>query len=351
MNEPVNESGTEFNNDALSNLTPVESNEQPAPEFADRLRRRVQAIEARAERTRADRWHLAQLNLGVFKAPLDSAEMQPFAEALDRINAIAEDSPGFIWRLTDEDGGSSSNVDVPGATDPLLASNLSVWTSLESLWDFMYRTDHASYLRRRTEWFQLDDEAMTVAWWIPAGTLPTLADAVQRLDHLRHHGPSDRGFPLGRRIPQPPTTQEPNMSAESTDSTTGLSTVIPYLTVGDSRAALAFYAEVFGAQARGQVFEMDDGSIGHAEMVIDGQVFYMADQFPSMGLRSPVEVGSNSVSLVLVVDDCDAVYEHALAAGATGERPPTNQHGFRSAWIVDPWGHRWSPTSAVKSGA
>ena len=126
------------------------------------------------------------------------------------------------------------------------------------------------------------------------------------------------------------------------------STVIPYLTVGDGRAALAFYAEVFDAEPQGEMFEMDDGRLGHAEFVIDGQVFYLADAFPEMNLVSPAEAGSNSVSMVLAVDDCDAVYEHAVAAGATGERPPSNQHGFRIAWFVDPWGHRWSPTSVEK---
>jgi PhnB protein len=124
--------------------------------------------------------------------------------------------------------------------------------------------------------------------------------------------------------------------------------LIPYLTVGDTRAALLFYAEVFGAEPSGELFEMDDGRIGHAEMTIASQVFYMADEFSEMNLASPQNQGSNSVSIVINVDDCDAVYAHALAAGATGERPPSNQHGHRSGWFVDPWGHRWSPTSAVR---
>ena len=72
----------------------------------------------------------------------------------------------------------------------------------------MYETDHAAYLRRRAEWFQRPGEAITVAWWIPAGTIPTLDDAVRRLNHLREHGPSDEGFPLTRRIPPPPDPEE-----------------------------------------------------------------------------------------------------------------------------------------------
>ena len=188
--------------DPFDTLMPHPIDEPPPPELADRVR---EAIDRVASSGGVPMWHLAQLNLGVFNAPLDAPEMQPFAEALDRVNAIADRSPGFIWRLTDEDGGPSSNVAVPGADSPLLASNLSVWTDLESLRAFMYRTDHAAYLRRRQEWFQHVDEPMTVAWWIPAGTVPTLVDALRRLDHLREHGPSDVGFPLRRLVPPPPT--------------------------------------------------------------------------------------------------------------------------------------------------
>jgi len=82
-------------------------------------------------------YHLAQLNLGLFRAPLDSQEMVEFTAALDPVNAIAEATPGFIWRLKDEGGASSSFVDVPGADDPLWAPNMSVWQDLESLKHFM----------------------------------------------------------------------------------------------------------------------------------------------------------------------------------------------------------------------
>jgi len=121
--------------------------------------------------------------------------------------------------------------------------------------------------------------------------------------------------------------------------------LIPYLTVGDTRAALKFYAEALGAVPQGDVFEMEDGKIGHAEMTIGDHKFYLADEFDSMNLVSPATAGSNSVSLVVVVDDCDAAYEQALAAGGTADRPPEDAHGHRIAWFIDPWGHRWSPTS------
>ena len=117
---------------------------------------------------------------------------------------------------------------------------------------------------------------------------------------------------------------------------------IPYLTVGDSRAALEFYAEVFDAQQRGEPFEMDDGRIGHVEMAVNDQLLYMADEFPELNLFEPKTQGSSSVGIVINVADCDETYAAALAAGGTGDRPPANQHGFRIAWFVDPWGHRWS---------
>ena len=325
--------------DPLRDLNPASVTDAPGADFVERLRARVEAIEDRPTR-RTGGWHLAQLNLGVFKAPLDAPEMAPFAAALDRINAIADESPGFVWRLKDDDGGPSSFVDVPGSDDPLLASNLSVWTDYESLREFMFRTDHASYLRRRSEWFEREATPMVVGWWIPAGTTPTLAEALDRLERLRRDGPSPEAFPLSRTIPDPPTT--------TTEEAPAMGQVfIPYLTVGDSRAALQFYAEVFGAERSGELFEMDDGRIGHAEMTIGDQVFYLADEFAEMNLHAPATQGSNSVSLVIHVDDCDSTYEHAVLAGATGERPPADQHGFRSGWFVDPWGHRWSPTSAA----
>ena len=272
--------------DPLRDLNPPNVDDAPSADFVERLRSRVDAIEARGDRLGRRRWHLAQLNLGVFKAPLDAPEMTPFAAALDRINAIADESPGFVWRMKDEDGGPSSNVEVPGADDPLLASNLSVWADYESLREFMYRTDHAAYLRRRTEWFEREAIPMTVGWWVPAGTVPTLEEALDRLERLRRDGPTGDAFPLTRTIPDPPA--EPNPPTDNPPTSQEAPAMgqvfIPYLTVGDSRAALQFYAEVFGAERTGELFEMDDGRIGHAEMTIGDQLIYLADEFAEMNL-------------------------------------------------------------------
>ena len=325
--------------EALENLKPQRA-EAPDQAFAARLRDRVVRIEDRIDSPSRARsgWHLAQLNIGLFKMALDAPEMAEFVNGLDRINAIAEDSPGFVWRLTDEEGASSSYVDVPGTTDPLIAPNLSVWTGVEALREFMYKTDHVNYLRRRADWFQSQDEAFAVLWWIPAGTIPTLDEAVRRLNVLREHGPTEEGWTFREAFPEP--SQQPK--GEQMDNQQVL---IPYLTVGDTRAALSFYVEVFGAEQTGELFEMPDGRIGHAEMTIGSAVFYLADDFPEMQLVHPAAHGAGrSMSLVINVESCDAVYEHGIAAGATEERPPQDQHGQRSAWFVDPWGHRWCPT-------
>ncbi|MFK8024942.1 MAG: DUF3291 domain-containing protein [Ilumatobacter sp.] len=147
--------------------------------------------------------HLAQLNLGLFRAPLDSDEMREFRLALEPVNAIAEATPGFVWRLQDDSGGSSSNVAVPGLDSELWAPNMSVWESFEALQHFMYKSGHSSYLRRRSEWFERPDGLINVLWWIPAGEIPTLEDAVRRLRHLEAHGPSQEGWDLRRRLDPP----------------------------------------------------------------------------------------------------------------------------------------------------
>lgn len=149
------------------------------------------------------RHQLAQLNLGLFRAPLDNTEMAEFRAALGPINALAEATPGFVWRLTDDTGGSSSTVDVPGLDDPLWAPNMSVWESLDALKHFMYKSGHASYLRRRTEWFERPGRLINVLWWIPVGEIPTLPDAMRRLDHLEVNGPSHQGFGLTAPLDPP----------------------------------------------------------------------------------------------------------------------------------------------------
>jgi hypothetical protein len=147
--------------------------------------------------------HLAQINVGTLHRPLDAPETAEFVAALEPINALAEAAPGFVWRLTDDDGGSSSYVAVPGADDPLLIVNFSVWADVATLKAFMYDTDHVSYLRRRGEWFARVAEVTACCWWIPAGTTPDVADGYRRLLHLREHGSSPEAWTLARPVDPP----------------------------------------------------------------------------------------------------------------------------------------------------
>ena len=147
--------------------------------------------------------HLAQLNLGQLKHPLDSPDMTEFVAALGPINEIAETTPGFVWRLTDESGASSSYVSIPGVDDPLTAVNYSIWDDIESLKHFMFKSGHATYLRRRRDWFEPTDVEMTVCWWIEAGTVPLLGEAHDRLVEFRDAGRTERGWPMNNPWPRP----------------------------------------------------------------------------------------------------------------------------------------------------
>ena len=148
-------------------------------------------------------FHLAQYNVGRIHQPLEDPSMTEFVSALEPINAIAESSPGFVWRLQGEDGESSSYVELPGNDDPLLIINYSIWEDVDSLKHFISRSGHSAYLRRRREWFRRADEETSVAWWIPAGSVPTVSEAHDRLVHLREHGPTEKAFTLAEPWPRP----------------------------------------------------------------------------------------------------------------------------------------------------
>ena len=139
-------------------------------------------------------FHLAQLNIGRLAAPLDSAQLADFVAALDPVNAVAESAPGFVWRLKDD--GSNNATSYVIYDDPMLIVNMSVWADHQSLWDFVYDDAHRTFLRRRREFFDRLTEAFTVLWWIPAGHVPTVEEARERLEHLREHGPTEHAFGL-----------------------------------------------------------------------------------------------------------------------------------------------------------
>jgi Domain of unknown function (DUF3291) len=136
--------------------------------------------------------HLAQLNIARLRAPIDSPEVADFVALLPEVNGLAERSPGYVWRLQDESGDATALRPF----EPDVIVNLTVWQSVESLRGFVYRTAHLEPMRRRRDWFVPADEAYLVLWWIPAGVLPTIAEAAERLDLLRRKGPSPEAFTL-----------------------------------------------------------------------------------------------------------------------------------------------------------
>ena len=147
-----------------------------------------------------NKWHIAQLNVGRAVAPPGSPELAEFMAALDRINALAESSPGFVWRLQSASGNAT---DILVSDDPRSLVNMSVWSSVESLFGFVYRTGHTDFLKRRREWFEKPMEAHQVLWWVPAGHIPTIEEALERLAHLRREGPTARAFTFSQRHPAP----------------------------------------------------------------------------------------------------------------------------------------------------
>jgi heme-degrading monooxygenase HmoA len=144
--------------------------------------------------------HLAQVNIALPRAPLDGPELADFMALLDPVNRLADGSPGFVWRLQTESGNAT---EIRPFDDDRLIVNLTVWESLEALRNFVYASRHLDVLRRRREWFHRLAEAYQTMWWLPAGTLPTVAEAKDRLAHLRRHGPSPDAFTFRDPFPPP----------------------------------------------------------------------------------------------------------------------------------------------------
>jgi hypothetical protein len=145
--------------------------------------------------------HLAELNIARLRHPLDHTATSEFVAVLGVINQLAELSPGFVWRLQDESGRSSSYVQA--SSDPLVIVNLTVWTDVESLQHFTYKSGHGAYFRRRREWFEPLEQPNMVCWWIADGETPTLDDAMRRLELLRTRGPGDDAFAFSAPRPAP----------------------------------------------------------------------------------------------------------------------------------------------------
>ena len=155
-------------------------------------------------------YHLAQVNIAVPRAPLDSPVMAEFMAALGPVNALADASPGFIWRLQTP-AGNATDLRL---SDERMMVNLSVWRSVEELAAYVYRSDHTAYMRRRRGWFEHVDLYMAL-WWVPAGHEPTVAQAEERLEHLRAHGPTPHAFTF--RVPFPSEEGSTALAAREDD--------------------------------------------------------------------------------------------------------------------------------------
>jgi hypothetical protein len=134
---------------------------------------------------------LAQFNIARIRYPLDDPRMAEFVDNVERVNGLAEQIEGFVWRLQDE-SGHAMGMTVYG--DPRLLPNLTVWDNVQALERFVWRTLHRRFYERRAEWFVPVEGPPLALWWIPAGYRPPLAEGVERLDHLKAHGPSDHAF-------------------------------------------------------------------------------------------------------------------------------------------------------------
>ena len=136
-------------------------------------------------------WHLAQLNIAMGLYPIDDPRMGDFVAQLDAINALADGSPGFVWRLQ-SDSGNATDIDV--GDDPKLLVNMSVWTDVEALKGFAYRSAHAGVVAERRRWFERPTQAYQVLWWVPAGHVPSVEEGMARLARLRADGPGQEAF-------------------------------------------------------------------------------------------------------------------------------------------------------------
>lgn len=150
-------------------------------------------------------YELAQLNIALMKERLASPRMADFVANLDRINALAESSPGFVWRLQMEEGDATALRSL--GEDTLV--NASVWRDVESLTKYVYGSAHVEIMRRRKEWFEGMREAYVVLWWVPRGHRPNVSEAIAKLELLRAKGPTKDAFTF-RHAFLPPDAAQPS---------------------------------------------------------------------------------------------------------------------------------------------
>ena len=145
-------------------------------------------------------YHLAQVNIARMLAPLNDPLMAGFVAQLDTINALADSTPGFVWRLQTAEGNATS---LRPFEDDLILVNLLLWASISDLTAFVYKSGHRSVMQQRLQWFQRFDGPYTALWWVPSGHIPSVEEAKQRLDYLRAHGETAYAFSFKKPFPAP----------------------------------------------------------------------------------------------------------------------------------------------------
>ena len=153
-------------------------------------------------------WALAQINVARLVAPEGDPTVQPFFDALDGVNALADASPGFIWRLQGENG-NATGVNPTG--DDRLIINMSVWTDPETLFAFVYRSAHTPVMAKRRQWFERPGGAYQALWWVPATAMPSVEDGLARIRHLDRFGPSAHAFTFKTLQPAPDAVLVPQL--------------------------------------------------------------------------------------------------------------------------------------------
>lgn len=142
------------------------------------------------------KFHLAQINIGRILDSMDSPVMAEFKNNLDSMNQLAENSAGFVWRLKDDTNNATT---LKFFDDERIIINMSVWESVDALANYAYKTSHVEFFKKRANWFEKMTEAHMALWYIPADHVPTAAEAIERLMHLREHGESEYAFTFRRR--------------------------------------------------------------------------------------------------------------------------------------------------------
>jgi hypothetical protein len=141
-------------------------------------------------------YYLAQANYARAVAPLDDPVMEEFMRQIDHLNRLADSARDFVWRLKTEEGNATS---IRAFEDERILFNMSVWKSIDALFEYTYYSGHAEAFRRRHQWFEKSETPVLALWWIPADHIPTVEETRERLEHLHAHGATPYAFSFKQR--------------------------------------------------------------------------------------------------------------------------------------------------------